>query len=43
MKEEHPLKSLLTTGEVADAVLFFIQSSRHINGVNMLMNAGVDV
>jgi len=43
MTEDHPLKKLLTTEEVADTVLFFTAASQHINGVNLLMNAGNDV
>ena len=41
--EDHPLKKLLTTEEVADTVAFFTAASQHINGVNLLMNAGSDV
>ncbi|MCF8448412.1 MAG: SDR family oxidoreductase [Taibaiella sp.] len=41
--QEHPLKKLLTTREVAETVLFFTRSSQHINGVNMLMNAGSEI
>ena len=38
-----PLKCLLTTDEVSDAVFFLASGSRHINGVNLLINGGVDV
>lgn len=41
--ESHPLKKLLTTEEVADSVLFFINSSQQINGVNLVMNAGSNI
>jgi NAD(P)-dependent dehydrogenase (short-subunit alcohol dehydrogenase family) len=37
--EAHPLKALLTTDEVAEAVLFFCYCSLHINGVHLPINA----
>lgn len=43
MNKEHPLKRLLTTDEVAEAVLFFIRSSQQINGTNLIINAGADL
>ncbi|MES2702321.1 MAG: SDR family oxidoreductase [Bacteroidota bacterium] len=43
MVADHPLKKLLTTDEVADTALFLVRSSQHINGVNLVMNAGSDV
>ncbi len=42
MKDSHPLKQLLTTNEVADAVVFFVAASQQVNGVNMAINAGAD-
>lgn len=36
----HPLKRLLTPPEVADAVALLLTASLHINGVNLLINAG---
>jgi hypothetical protein len=42
MKDSHPLKQLLTTNEVADAVVFFVGASQQVNGVNMAINAGSD-
>ncbi|PPK74162.1 3-hydroxybutyrate dehydrogenase/3-oxoacyl-[acyl-carrier protein] reductase [Methylobacter tundripaludum] len=39
----NPLKRLVTTEEVSDAVFFLASASRHINGVNFLINGGVDV
>jgi NAD(P)-dependent dehydrogenase (short-subunit alcohol dehydrogenase family) len=39
----HPLKQLLPIDDVADAVLFFIRSSQHINGTILTMNAGMDL
>jgi 3-oxoacyl-[acyl-carrier protein] reductase len=43
MKEEHPLKALLTTTEVADALLFYINASQQVNGTNMIINAGTSL
>src|ERR1019366_7084787 len=43
MKEEHPLKRLLTTDEVAEAVVFFTKSSQQINGTNLVINAGTEI
>ena len=38
-----PLKKLLTTEEVAEAVSYFVSCSQHINGTNLLMNSGSDI
>jgi 3-oxoacyl-[acyl-carrier protein] reductase len=43
IKEAHPLKTLVTPDEVADAVLFFCHCSIHINGVNLPINAAEDL
>ena len=43
MKEEHPLKKLLTLDEVAATVLFYFTCSNHINGTNLVLNAGMDI
>jgi 3-oxoacyl-[acyl-carrier protein] reductase len=43
IKEAHPLKTLVTPEEVADAVLFFCHCSPHINGVNLPINAAEDL
>lgn len=43
MIQSHPLKKLLLPDEVAEAVAFFSTCSQHINGVNLLMNAGTDI
>jgi 3-oxoacyl-[acyl-carrier protein] reductase len=40
--EKHPLKRLLTIEEVADTVQFLCNCSLHLNGVNIVMNAGVE-
>ena len=39
--ENHPLKSLLTVHEVAEAVSFLVNASNQINGIDIVMNAGV--
>jgi NAD(P)-dependent dehydrogenase (short-subunit alcohol dehydrogenase family) len=39
----HPNKNLITPKEVADAVLFLANAGNHINGVDLLMNAGVNI
>jgi NAD(P)-dependent dehydrogenase (short-subunit alcohol dehydrogenase family) len=43
MKNGHPLKKLLSTDEVAGAVSYFVSSSPHINGVNMVINAAGNI
>ena len=43
IKNSSPLKRLLTPEEVADAIFFLAQASQHINGVNLLVNGGVNV
>lgn len=40
LKESHPLKELLTVKEVADTINFLVNASPHINGTNILINAG---
>jgi len=39
----HPNKELITTKEVAKAVLFLTNVGNHINGFDILMNAGVNI
>jgi len=41
IKNEHPLKELLTPKSVAETVAFFLGSSQHINGTNIVINAGL--
>ncbi|HRO41764.1 MAG TPA: SDR family oxidoreductase [Flavipsychrobacter sp.] len=41
--EAHPLKQLLNPKDVAEAVLYLAQATQHINGTNMVMNAGSDM
>ena len=43
IQSSHPLKKLLTTAEAADSVWFLINSGRQINGVNLLINGGIDM
>jgi 3-oxoacyl-[acyl-carrier protein] reductase len=43
MISEHPLKKLLTPEEVADAILFLVNCSKHVNGINLMMNAGMEL
>jgi NAD(P)-dependent dehydrogenase (short-subunit alcohol dehydrogenase family) len=43
MVNSHPLKRILTTEEVADSVLFLVNSTQQINGINLLMNAASDI
>jgi 3-oxoacyl-[acyl-carrier protein] reductase len=43
MIENHPLKKLITIEEVAETVLFLVNASNQINGVDLLMNAGVNI
>ena len=43
MTESHPLGRLLSTQEVADAVLYLINTSQQVNGINIVINAGSDI
>ena len=43
MKLNHPNKNLITPKEVAEVVLFLANAGNHINGVDLLMNAGVNI
>ena len=43
MTLNHPNKNLITTKEVAEGVLFLANAGNHINGVDILMNAGVNI
>jgi enoyl-[acyl-carrier-protein] reductase (NADH) len=42
-KDFAPLKKLLSTQEVADAVIYFLNSSSQIRGTNLAMNSGADI
>ena len=39
----HPLKELLPPDDVAGAVSYLLQCSKHINGTNLVMNAGANM
>lgn len=44
MVREHPLKSLLTPDEAAQAVVYLASpAARHVNGINIVINAGANV
>ena len=43
IKENHPLKKLLTVEEVAETVFFLCYGSLHLNGVSLVMNSGVNI
>jgi len=43
MEEEHPLKKLLTSAEVAESVVFLIKASQQINGANLVINASKNI
>ena len=43
MKSAHPLKRILSTDEVSEAVLYFTNCSQQVNGVNLIINAGTHV
>lgn len=43
MIDSHPLKKLLRPEEVADAIFFLTNCSAHINGINLIINAGVEL
>jgi len=39
IKENHPLKKLLTTEEVAETVAYLVNASSQVNGIDILMNS----
>lgn len=43
MQNVHPLRKLLTTGEVADTVVYLVNSSQQINGTNIVINAAKNI
>ncbi len=43
LTQSHPLKRLLTPDEVADTVQYLTTCSQQINGINLIINAGVHV
>lgn len=42
-EQNHPLKKMLKPEEVADSVNFLVNSTQQINGINLILNAGVHV
>lgn len=40
---KHPLKKILSTEEVADAVIYLVNASQQINGSNLIINAAENV
>lgn len=43
MKANHPLKKLLTPTEVTDAVVYLINTSQQVNGINIVINAAQNI
>jgi len=43
MKNEHPLKQLLTVEEVAETIHFLTEASLHLNGIDIAMNAAMNL
>jgi len=43
METEHPLKKLLTPEEVAETVVFLVNSSQQVNGANIVVNAAQNI
>lgn len=43
MKRKHPLKKLLTCQEVYDSVNYLVNTSSHVNGINIVINAGTTI
>ena len=41
--QAHPLKKILTPKEVADAVVFLVNCSQQINGINMVINSAQSI
>jgi 3-oxoacyl-[acyl-carrier protein] reductase len=43
MNEHHPLKKMLTVEEVAATVFFLTNASSHLNGIDIILNAGTNI
>ncbi|MEP7142738.1 MAG: SDR family oxidoreductase [Ferruginibacter sp.] len=43
MKENHPLKEILTVEEVAATVFFLANASSQVNGIDIILNAGTNI
>jgi NAD(P)-dependent dehydrogenase (short-subunit alcohol dehydrogenase family) len=41
--QKHPLKKLITPSDVIESILFLINSTQHLNGINLVMNAGQNI
>ena len=43
MQTAHPLKKLLTPEEVAETVIYLVNSSQQVNGINIVINAAQNI
>jgi 3-oxoacyl-[acyl-carrier protein] reductase len=43
MTNSHPLNKLLTTEEVAESVIYLTTASQQINGINLILNSGINI
>lgn len=43
MQKDHPLKNLLTPEEVAESVVYLVNATSQINGINLLINAAKNI
>lgn len=43
MTANHPLKEILTPKQVAEVILSLLNAPKHVNGVNIPINAGVNI
>jgi len=43
MQASHPLKKPLTPAEVADTVIYLINTSQQVNGMNIVINAAKNI
>jgi NAD(P)-dependent dehydrogenase (short-subunit alcohol dehydrogenase family) len=43
MEKEHPLKEILPVSEVVKAVKYLSEASSHVNGIDLLINAGASL
>jgi enoyl-[acyl-carrier-protein] reductase (NADH) len=43
MQASHPLKKLLTLAEVTDTVVYLINTSQQVNGMNVVINAAKNI
>ena len=40
---ENPLKKILSTSEVAESVNYLVNSSNHINGIDLVINSAKNI